>query len=186
MRYWLPVCLLLVQSCASGPRLWTPAARPSAASCSVPGQNPTTLWRLVSAQGFTFCVPGDWETADGRTWRGAGGSITWGTGFPPRQATVSGTVVMRVPANRGMPSEAEVRAAVEAQLGVRCSPYRLKESIGGAAADLYDTECNGQHHTGARWESPAVFFQGQADSPSAASLQLQVYRTTRFTTGAAP
>lgn len=143
-------------------------------------------WQLVSAQGFTFCVPADWQTADGRTWHGAGGSITWGTGVAPRQAVASGVVVLRVPANGAMPSEAAVRAAAEAQHGTRCSPHRFTERIGGTTANLFDTECEGQYHTGVQWDDPAVYFHGETGNAGTASLQLQVYRTTRFTSVGCP
>jgi hypothetical protein len=179
MRQRVLIGLLLIQACASGPPAWTPAARLSPASCTAPGVPAAEPWQLVAGDGFTFCVPADWHTSDGRTWRGGGGSITWGTGAPPPGPVISGEVVTRVPVGQ-MPSQGSLQAAAEAQVRARCSVNRFTERVGGLPAALHDTECDGRHFTGARWETPGVYLQGEAGDAWTASLQLLVYRTVRF------
>ncbi|HEU0055350.1 MAG TPA: hypothetical protein VFQ39_19315, partial [Longimicrobium sp.] len=60
-----------------------------------------TTWREVRADGFTFCVPPEWNprgrTRDGvdpREWRGPSGSIEWGKGRP---RPVMGSSIVTVP-----------------------------------------------------------------------------------------
>jgi len=186
MRRLLLGLFCLLSGCASGPRMWTPVQRPSAASCAAPGAPTDAPWQLVSAPGFTFCVPSDWRTSDGRTWHGAGGSVTWGLGTPPRRVGPPMIVEMRVPPGGGMPSPAAIQAAAAAQGAPQCSTYRRSEKVGGQVAELYDTECNGEHHTGARWESAGVYLQGEGGMDGTASVQLQVYRTVRFVPQSGP
>ena len=180
MRGYALALLGIVGGCASGPRMWTPAGRLSAATCAAPGAPSGAPWQLVTAQGFTFCVPPDWRTADGRRWQGADGSVQWGLGTPPRRALDSGTVAVRVPMGGGMPSPADIRAAAAAQGIAQCNTERRVEQIGGQTAALYDAECDGQHHTGAQWETLGIYLQGEAGGAFAATLQLQIYRTVRF------
>ena len=177
--------LVLVAACASAPPIWTPAARTSPASCSAPGGPVSPEWQLVTGDGFTFCVPPDWRTTDGRTWHGTGGSsVTWGAGAMPRREVVSGVVTMRVPAGGAPPSRAAVEAAAQAQLGQQCTTDRHAESVGGQPARLVDFSCQGQHNTSIQWTGAALYFEGETGDAREASLQLQVYRTVRFLTGA--
>jgi len=176
-----------LQGCASVPLIWTPAQRPSAASCAAPGAPTNAPWQLVSAPGFTFCVPPDWRTSDGRTWQGGGGSVTWGLGTPPpRQVVRPVTVLVRAPAGGGMPTQGAIRAAAAAQGIPQCSTNRRSQPVGGQTAELYDTDCDGEHHTGAWWGSLGVYLQGEGGTDGTASLQLQVYRTVRFVPQSGP
>jgi len=144
---------------------------------------PAQPWQLVRGTGFTFCVPADWQSADGLTWRGAGGSITFassGSGpLIPRDVITSrpivvGEIVETLPADQ-LPTTIRT---VPTFAG--CAERRLAETIEGRSVTLTDTDCGGDHSTSARWSNPALSFHGTAPSASSAQLQLQVYRTLRF------
>lgn len=137
----------------------------------VPGAD-LTGWREVRATGFTFCVPASWRPAgrarngvDARTWRGGGGEVKWGTGSHRSVVTVT-TVVSG-------PVSAMPQPAVQVN--------RLSEVIGGRVADLWDNEFDGNFHTGAAWNAPAMYVAGESRDRATARLQLQVFRTVRFT-----
>ena len=160
-----------------------PAARTSAATCAPPDTVTAAAWQLVATPRFTFCVPPAWTTDDGRTWRGGGGSLTWGTGVPPDRRTVRRVEVrVRVPTSGGPPTQAQVEAAAAAQGQGRpsCTSYARSEHIGGQVAGLYDNECDNQHMTGAQWAAAGIYFQGEAGDAATASQQLRVFRTVRF------
>ena len=183
MRPWALALTLTLPACASGPPVWTPAARTSAATCAPPEDATAPAWQLVTTPRFTFCVPPEWTTADGRTWRGAGGSLTWGTGVAPERHVVRSVQVrVRVPPGGGPPTTAEVAAAAAAQGQgpPSCSSYRRSERVGGQVATLYDNECDNRHMTGGLWPDAGVYFQGEAGDAVTASQQLQVLRTVRF------
>jgi len=183
MRPWALALILTLPSCASGPPVWTPAARTSAATCAPPDSTAAAAWRLVTTPNFTFCVPPAWSTADGRTWRGSGGSLTWGTGVAPvRHVVRTVEVHVRMPPGGGPPTQAEVEAAAAAQGQgpPSCTSYRRSERVGGRVAALYDNECDNRHMTGATWAQAAIYFQGEAADAVTASQQLQVFRTVRF------
>jgi hypothetical protein len=171
--------LVLIQACATAPPMWTPAARISAATCSAPGAPAASPWQLVTGRGFTFCVPAAWRSSDGRTWRSGGSLVGWCTGRPPAQCPdVRGEINIQVITN---PSE--VGAARLAEEGDACSGQEFAETISGAAATLSEWHCNGHHVTAGVWPTLAVYLLGQTDDAVTARLQLQVYRTVRFTSG---
>jgi hypothetical protein len=59
---------------------------------------------------------------------------------------------------------------------------RLREEIGGGAAELWERELNGTVHSGAQWEGPVrIYLAGEAKDPATAAVLRQVYRTVRFT-----
>jgi len=188
MRHLTPMALAMLQACASSPPMWTPAARTTVASCAAPGAPAAPSWQLVTADGFTFCVPADWRSADGRTWHSADGSVTWGTGIPGPRDVVTGSVIVLVPVGGAgaMPSPSAMQSAANAQMRERCSNDRFAEKVGGRSATLFDNECDGRHNTGAQWGAPAVYFRGEAGDAATASLQLQVYRSTRFVSATGP
>jgi hypothetical protein len=57
---------------------------------------------------------------------------------------------------------------------------RFAEVIGGRPADLWNNEFEGDFFTGAEWTRPAVYVAGESRDRVTATLQLQVFRTVRF------
>jgi len=183
MRLCALAVVVILPACASGPAVWTPAARTSPESCAPPEPSTAAPWQLVTTPTFTFCVPQAWSTEDGRTWRGPGGSVTWGTGRAPERTVVQRVEVrVRVPPGGGPPTRAEVEAAAAAQGKgpPSCTSYRHSERVGGPVATIYDNECDNRHMTGALWLDAGIYFQGEASDAVTASHQLQVFRSVRF------
>ena len=170
MRRRSIVVLLGLAGCAShGAPSGTAPAAVAPRPCS-PSDAVNSAWRFVRATGFTFCVPADWRgdgtgttTADARTWTAGGNSISWGTGQAPVR-TFSMTARVRPGAPFPTP----------------CQVDRNNENVGGAAASVYSNECQGMFQTGAVWSRPQVYMQGEASTPSAAAMELSIYRTVRF------
>ena len=151
----------------------------SAATCSNPAAAPAAPWQLVTGEGFTFCVPANWHSSDGRTWRAGGAFIGWCTRDHFAQCpNVSGELPLIVISN---PQQAT--AAAIAHEGGVCSYDRFDDTVSGALATLSDQQCHGRHVTEAIWRVRGLYFFGQTDDAVTARLQLQVYRTLRFTTG---
>lgn len=140
----------------------------------VPGTD-LTGWKEVRARGFTFCVPASWRSSgrarkgvDARTWRGGGGEVTWGLG-DHRSTRVVTTTVVTVRAGDPLP---------EAPPG---QVNRFTEVIGGSLAELWDNQFDGERYTGAKWARPSVHLAGESHDAGTSHIQLQVYRTVRFT-----
>lgn len=155
---------LLCCGCATGS-----GSRSSAESfppCEVPTADAAS-WRQVNTGDLSFCVPAGWKPSGSHSWRGEGGSITWGYGVPkPRRVTVT-TVV---PAD-------EPPASPPSFPG---STNQLRETIGGVSVDLWITEIGGKIFTGATWKEPQrVYMNGEAPSQMLARRQLDVFRTVR-------
>ncbi|MGH7662705.1 MAG: hypothetical protein ACRENI_00155 [Gemmatimonadaceae bacterium] len=133
------------------------------------------VWQEVRATGFTFCVPANWRPVggspagdhDATTWRGDGGSISWRVGeYRPRPIrTEIATVRVGDPLPAASPGEIR----------------HFDEVIGGRRATLWDNQFEGEYYTGAKWVSPAIYLEGETRSRGSARLQLDVYRTVRFT-----
>ena len=174
----LAVLAASLSGCASSgqPGTDVPAAAVAqAAPCSVElPESATEPWRVVRGRGFTFCVPASWravghptrQDVDARTWRGGGGSITWGTGEYRPQQIATETVIVRAGDPLPAPSG---------------SVRRFNEVIDGRSAKMWDNEFRGRHYTGAVWTTPAVYMEGEASAQHSARLQLAVFRTVRFT-----
>ena len=147
------------------------AAAPTAEACtaSVPAVD-LSAWRLVTAQGFTFCVPPEWR-GSGRTWHRGNATISWGLGEPARREVR--TELRTVPASQagsppaGAPPDSDIR--------------RFAEAIGGRDAQLWRNRFGRAYYTGARWDSPRVWLTGEANGPDAADLEVTIFRTVRFT-----
>jgi hypothetical protein len=179
MRLCIVGVLLVLPACASAPP-WAPAARVSPTSCSAPGAPAEAHWQLVQGDNFTFCVPGDWQSIEGRRWQWGSGAITWGRGAPPPRRMVSGVVTVRVPVGGAMPSQGEIEARARSQIAAECSTQDYRETIGGQSAALYDVRCGETYSTGAHWFGSDIYLHGDADDAGTALLELQVYRTLRF------
>ena len=180
MRYPAILAVLVLHGCATASRNWAPVARPSAATCTTPDAPASTPWRLVTTPLFTYCVPAAWQSSDGRTWRLGGAVLGWCTSATLTQCPdVTHEVTMEVnvvtPGQLPGPPQAT-------QFGTGCSGQRSADSVGGVWAQLGDWRCQGHHVTEARWVSFALMFVGETDDAATAQLELQIYRTVRFTT----
>ncbi|HEX2095331.1 MAG TPA: hypothetical protein VHG28_23245 [Longimicrobiaceae bacterium] len=142
---------------------------PCPAGVQIPGGAP---WRLVRGDGFTFCVPPSWRPAgpvpspgaDAQVWRGGDGTLHWSPG-PLRTSTRTVTVMRR----EGDPLP-------------RSETRRFSEVIDGSPAELWSNRYGEKRFTGAEWTRPRpVHFTGESESAATAALQLDVYRTVRFT-----
>jgi hypothetical protein len=176
MTRFLLLALLLAGGCSTAVQQKAAAPVEAIAACTlfVAGAEQPS-WRQVQAEGFTFCVPESWRAAgrgsnsgtDARTWRDGSGSITWGTGAPPRRGRV-GTAVVSV--QRGQPLPAPPG-----------NVQRATETIGGHPAQVWNNRFENTSYTGATWTTPKrVFLIGETQDPAAAAVHLQVYRTVRF------
>jgi hypothetical protein len=174
----------LLSACASGapqPSASTLASSEGVSQCNVPVAAATEAsWRLVQADGFTFCVPANWSPSgrrsaqghDAKVWRFGASSITWGTGeFRPRRV---GTATVRV----------AVPAGESPQLSNLAPPgnvRRFVEVIGSHSAEVWDNQFEGKSYTGVILEEPMrIHISGEAQDRGIAALQLAVYRTVRF------
>jgi hypothetical protein len=153
------------------------ATVPAASACPVPGAaSPSQPWRQVVGSGFTFCVPSDWNPADGRAtttaraWTHGGSMIEWSPG-PPLARITSQERLVEVPA-----------AHLAGSLEQPC-PYSngQLELIGDDRAELVSCGRGRKYETYAYWNDKGVHFAGSATMSEEAALQLAIYRTVRFT-----
>jgi hypothetical protein len=81
------------------------------------------------------------------------------------------TVVVAVPAGNPLP-------------GPPGQFHRFSEVVGGGVAEFWDNQVEAEYFTGAQWSTPkAVYIAGEARDRRSADVQLQIYRTVRFTEG---
>ena len=62
-----------------------------------------------------------------------------------------------------------------------CSEDWFAETVGGLPANLDHSHCSSHHVTQAGWPALALLFVGETDDALTAQLELQIYRTVRFT-----
>lgn len=163
------VALLLLAACSSAAPPTArvdgvPAAAVATTPCPVPPAVTTEEWRLVPGSGFSFCVPTSWRQVGAREWRGDG-SVSWGANAGRRAPFVISSVDRGAPPPPSRPVERD----------------RRRESIAGKEAELSILVVGSRHLTSARWEAPRLVFSGEAPSTEAARLQLDIFRTVRFT-----
>lgn len=160
-RIWIVVALI---GCHA-----QPAPAPTAVvGCTVPVHEPDSLtWREVSAEGFAFCVPSGWRASGARGWRGEAGSVSWGLGEYKPTVIGASIGVARVP---GGAMEAPTPPV----------SHQATEMIGGAMASLWDTEFQGTHYTGAKWEQQRIHLEGKTSGPRNAARHWAIYRTVHF------
>ena len=156
--------LLLVSGCAT---VSTRSPTESLPPCGVPVPQGEE-WRQVIAEGINFCVPADWTSFGSNTWRGSGGSVSWGPGEPnPRRLGV-----FTVP--RGLDPTGPPPPPVYSN--------RITEVIGGVSVDLWIRDAGGQILTGAQWTTPSLMnMTGEASSRRNAELHWTIFRTARIT-----
>lgn len=137
-------------------------------------------WHQVSEEGLTFCVPEDWSSTGIRVWRGTGGKIHWIWGTPVNRelgvvtqvvAVTDGTIPTRPPTLPPPPvSNLPVRHI-----------YDSRETVGGVQVDLWIQRRASSFVTGATWTTgKRMQMTGEAATRSAASLQLDIYRSVRL------
>jgi len=164
--------LLLAGFTALTPKLASAqAAEP--VPCSVPvASAPQEPWQQITARGFTFCIPSSWRAGPRNTFRGDGGWVRWGTGEYRSGSRETGTMIVAVPANQ-VPSF---------QPTPRGRYNHFPETIGGAVAELWDSEVDGKFYTGAEWQrSVHIHLAGETADARVRNIQLEIYRTVRFT-----
>lgn len=140
--------------------------------CSVPvSAAPGEPWQQITGRGFTFCIPASWRAASRNTFRGDGGWVRWGTGEYRGGPSETGTAFITVPANGPLVLPPP-----------RGRYNHFPETIGGSVAELWDSELDGKFYTGAQWQTPErIYLAGECTDARARDLQLEIYRTVRFT-----
>jgi len=128
-----------------------------------------STWTLVTARGFTVCVPPDWQ-GGGDNRRKGRSSVSWGTGAPPRQRVAYTQRVVVRAGERPPPPEPPPGADVR----------RFTEDISGRTANLYRNRFENTYYVGAVWESQSVWVVGESPDSDAADLMLGIARTVRF------
>ena len=161
--------LVLVTACGGKGAAKPAVARtPGARLCAVEiARADTTPWQEVTGDGFVFCVPATWR-GNGHRWGGQGSFVSWGLGRDRR--TTINQPLLRVPATAG---------AVAAPMpGVQ---HRFTEMIGGEEATIWVVRYGDTTHSGVEWPSRGMHMFGDAPGPEAAGMEIDIYRTVRFT-----
>lgn len=139
-----------------------------------------TGWHQVSGDGMTFCVPEGWSSTGMRTWKGDSGKIRWAWGA--RSGSMETRVVSEVVAVRGGAVPAP-SPAPPAPMPAAPVPhvYDSRETVGGVQVDLWIERRGDTFATGARWDTgKRMHMTGEALTRSAASMQLDIYRSVRI------
>lgn len=171
MRVWLAVLVMATASSSAGAAQEAPLEMQP---CNVATEAADSTWRLVRADGFTFCVPPEWspvgkpgkDALAQRKWRSGLTSIEWTRGryVPERLPFIVSGEPGSTP--RG-PPQADIR--------------QTSERIGGGVADMWLSDLQTGYRTGAVWTSPgAIYFLGEARRREQAQVHLDIYRTVRF------
>lgn len=119
-------------------------------------------WKLVQATGFTFCIPPGWRPSGARGWQEGGTGIEWAVGSHPQSPALG------------------PRWFSAGITGWSTAPRHLVEVIGGEGAELWDVRLQDADYTFAQWAEKRVYFQGKANGPRTADIELMIYRTVRF------
>lgn len=147
-------------------------------------------WRLVRAEGFTFCVPGHWTESGKRTWSGDGVTVRWGTGKHRRGTgpftvtrvdtfVVGGGGMRRPPVSDGARGTPPAREPVQAFSA--SDRQSLAEATGGEVDAIWSQPQQRKFQTGVNWSGPKrVHLVGDAEAQLLTALHFQIYRTVRF------
>jgi hypothetical protein len=162
MRSLVALGAVLLAGCGALHR--SAAAAPTApVPCAVFVPSADSLdWKLVQAQGFTFCVPPGWRRSGARGWQSEGTGIEWRVGSPPESPVLGPRLF-----------SPGIRGAVD-------PPRHFVEIIGGEGGELWDVRAQDANYTFAYWSAKRVYFQGKANGPHSADVELMIYRTVRF------
>jgi hypothetical protein len=166
---------LLLAGCAStgdkGPAAIQATGLPP---CQVLAEVESLDWRLVAADGFTFCVPDGWA-ARHRTWRGDGATLTWETARHPRlrERRYAVTTV------RGEDLQDMRHGRLPDHLFPR--PRVFVDDVAGIRVEFSTHHFEGRHHISARWPRPStVVLQGEAPHAGGILLLEEIFRTVRL------
>ena len=165
MRFAAVFTLMLVSACAHHPSRVVASTSPVPCPEFVPSAD-SLDWKLVQAEGFTFCVPPTWRASGAHAWRGDGAGIDWSVGTNPRSLYL---------AQRTFPV---------GMRGPDPEPRHFVEMIGGESAELWDGKVQDAEYTFAEWSERHTNIEGKSSTPHGAELELMIYRTVRFTTPA--
>lgn len=150
----------------------SPSVSAAAAPCAaIVRKVDVSAWREVQMPSFVVCLPAEWALS-GSTWRRGAATIRWGIGIytdPDARPSSGG------PALSG--------AGIDRQEGGTAGnvAHRFGEMIDGSWADLWRSRRGGIYRTGVQWTDARVWFVGQSPDAQTVDLQLNVYRTVRFT-----
>jgi hypothetical protein len=151
----------------SGPSV-SPAPVADAPCTAFVASRDLSTWKAVAADGFTFCVPPEWQLS--RTSAiGHNATLSWGIGEHTRTAIRTEIIAVKASDLASLPS-------TSAQTDSR----RFTETIGGHDADVWRVRSPAGYFTGAQWRTPRVWLQGTEQTPEAAELELTIIRTVRF------
>lgn len=126
-------------------------------------------WRMVEAQGFSFCVPPDWS-ASGRSWAHGTARITWGIG---RQVAQGDVPAIAQAESRSLPACVSAPAR-----GADIHP--TPEMIGGRQAQVWRSRYPRGFYTGGHWHDPHFYIVGEAPDAATADLEMTIVRTVRW------
>jgi hypothetical protein len=152
--------------CASAPRTDESVATGPSEPCAVRPAD-TDQWKQVKGDGFTFCVPIDWQKRSSQSWHGEGGTVTWSFG-PTRRAIV----VQRM----GSPSAPASPSPIPNAPGTSRT-----ETIGGIAVTIRTETTQTGYNVVANWGTSQLNLIGETPTAEGAALCLEIIRTVRIT-----
>lgn len=111
-------------------------------------------------------MPESWRRGRSNEWRGAGASVAWDLGRTPQMR--ERVTIVRSPT--GMPPRAP-------------GTFRqYTEVVDGQAAEVWESDTPGKYRSVISWRAPLVLqLSGNGTTRSEADIQLQIFRTVRFT-----
>lgn len=196
MRYASPSLALFSALCVASAQPTRRTAPVAAVPCEVRSAGSVdSLWRQVRASGFTFCVPASWQpsgqardSVDASSWKGGGGSVTWGIGRPRSMIgpDVVFTVTMPViTVPRGGTSTTGTNEPVPLppdRSSRQCSqPTNTPSSSSGVTVMVTQIQCQGIWTTTAWSTAPAMYIQAEAHTAKVAALEVSMMSTIQFT-----
>jgi len=150
--------------------------------CEVPVGTSDSMGRLIHGVGFAFCLPESWrptvpgqDTTDAKQWRGAGGSLAWGTGRPRGFIGQDVQITVTYPIVRGSNPR-----PIPQDPPSLCSRKTSALAPDGVPLIITAVECQRQWTVTAFSTQPAIFIQGETRSATVADLLERIVSTIRF------
>lgn len=126
--------------------------------------------RLVTGNGFTFCLPLKWKLDGEEATRGPS-RVRWGVGDALQGAIArTGRVVFKE------------RPALDDQMPNGMESSKKTETVDGRRVEISRSKLQGQYGVIAQWQTPSLFFAGSTTSSSDADAIIAMARSVRFTT----